>query len=147
MNNLVASACQHRKAARMVLYEDNRFMVTTADIRTPTTYYPIGETVGRIRRDVLFAALAYAVFAGAALAIYFDLWLEHEKLLMGLSIAIAVLVGSQVSILQLDARGFPPRMFFARSKTVHAVFDAITQARAKTANVGYFDASEDIGTN
>ncbi|MDJ0921876.1 MAG: hypothetical protein QNI84_12175 [Henriciella sp.] len=113
------------------LYRDNRFQVTTADIRTPSMYYPIGDTVGRRRRDILFGALGYSAVMASALLLYLDLWRFHEWLLMAGSIAAALYVGFNFSILQLDARGFPPRLFVARAQTVKAIFEAITQARAQ----------------
>ena len=128
-----------------VLFDNRRFTITMADIRTPTTFYPIGDTVGRVRRDILFGGLAYSAVTGAALLIYHDLWRAHEALLMVLSITLALVIGCQVSVLQLDARGFPPRMFVARSKTVRAVFDAITLARAKTAGTGSGFEPDDDG--
>ncbi len=124
------------RESETVLYSDNRITVTTADIRTPTTYYPVSDTVGRRRRDILYAALAYAAVVGAALVIYFDLWFPVERLAMIGSILLALFVGTQISTLQLDARGFPARLYFARTKTVKRVFDAITLARAKTAQMG-----------
>ena len=124
------------KGNQTVLYQDRRFMVTTADIRTPTTYYPINETVGRVRRDILFGALAFAGLVLAAMLIYFDLWYPRELIVMGAAIFLALAIGTQISFLQLDARGFPPRIFIARAKTVRAIFNAITLARAKTAQAG-----------
>lgn len=117
--------------SRTTLYKDERFEVTLADIRTPSVYYPIAETVGRVRNDILFAALGYSGLVAAALLIYFDLWRWYELLLMAGSIALAVIVGRSFSLLQLDARGFPPRLFFARTATVNAIFKAIVQARAR----------------
>ncbi|MEM1344394.1 MAG: hypothetical protein AAGI34_07405 [Pseudomonadota bacterium] len=111
------------------LYADRRFTVTLADIRTPTAYYPVADTVGRIRRDPLIAGLAYAVLMGIALWVYADLWHAQEVWLMAGSIVLALLAGSQLAILQLDARGFPARLFLARTATVRAVFAAIGEAR------------------
>lgn len=116
-----------------VLYQDRRITVTAADIRTASAYYPVQDTVGRLRRDPLWAALAYSLICGFALALYFDLWFWHERLAMGVSILLALIVGSKVSILQLDARGFPPRLIIDRAKTVRAVFEAISAARAAAA--------------
>ncbi|MEM1346636.1 MAG: hypothetical protein AAGI34_18915, partial [Pseudomonadota bacterium] len=104
------------------LYADRRFIVTLADIRTPTAYYPVADTVGRIRRDPLIAGLVYAALMGAALWVYADLWQAQEVWLMAGSIVLALLAGSQLAILQLDARGFPARLFLARTATVRAVF-------------------------
>lgn len=113
-----------------VLYQDPRITVTAADIRTANAYYPVQDTVGRLRRDPLWAALAYTAFCGFALTLYFDLWFWPERLAMAGSILLALIIGTQVSVLQLDARGFPPRLIIARAKTVRAVFEAITLARA-----------------
>lgn len=125
------SASSPRRAG--VLYQDRRITVTAADIRTANAYYPVQDTVGRLRRDPLWAALAYAALCGFALTLYFDLWFWPERLAMGGSILLALLIGTQIGILQLDARGFPPRMIIARAKTVRAVFEAITLARAASA--------------
>ena len=51
-------------------------------------------------------------------------------------IAAALVIGFSFSLLQVDARGFPPRLFLARAKTVRAVFEAITAARAASYGVG-----------
>jgi hypothetical protein len=117
-----------------VLYEDKRFKVTLTDLRTPTIFYPIYETVGRVRRDILFAALAWSALILAALLIYFDLWQMHERFIMVCSIGLVLMAGTQISFLELNARGFPSRIFVARSRTVKAIFNAITDARAQSAH-------------
>lgn len=130
------------------IYEDRRFRVTSADIKTPSAYYPVADTVGRIRRDILFWAIAYAGLTGTALWLYGDLWHAHEMLIMGGSIGLALLIGTQVSILQLDARGFPARFFVARTTTVRAIFEAITRARAMQRDRGAIgDVWPPEGTN
>ena len=127
-----------------VIHKDRRFMVTLADIRTPTQYYPINETVGRIRRDILFAGLTFAALTGAALWLYFDLWFDNERLIMAGIIVTSLLIGSQVSMLQLDARGFPPRMFIGRSGNIRKIFDAISLARARSGGgSGGYEPDED----
>lgn len=128
------------------LYQDSRFLVTPADIRTPSAFYPIADTVGRIRRDILFWALGYAALMGFGLILYSDLLYVHEIAVLGGSIALALLMGTSLSIIQLDARGFPARMFVARKSTVRAVFDAITRARAMAVSGGSGGIEpEDIG--
>lgn len=119
-----------------VLFKNRRFCVTTADIRTMTAYYPINETVGRIRRDILFAGLGFAGFVGWGLWLYRDLWTQAEMIVMGAVIATAMVIGTQLSTLELDARGFPRRVFLAHSNTVRKVFDAIVEARAIAARGG-----------
>lgn len=138
-------AVYHRKSKSepSVLYQDRRFKITTADVRTRSAYYPINDTVGRVRRDILFAALAWSALVLAALLIYFDLWHWYEKLIMMGSIALALFIGTQISFLQLDARGFPPRIFIARAKTVWAIFNAITDARAQSVHTsGSFEPDD-----
>lgn len=115
-----------------VLYKDKRFTITLSDIKTPTLYYPIEDTVGRVRRDIQFAAIGYSALVLFALLLYIDLWRIGEILAMSASVALALGVGFSVSILQLDARGFPARMFIARTKTVRAIFEAISAARARS---------------
>lgn len=105
-------------------------IVTSADIRTPSAYYPVADTVGRLRRDILYWALAYAALTGGGLWLYADLWYAHEALVLGGSIALALLAGVRLSILQLDARGFPARLFLGRTRTLKRLFGAITEARA-----------------
>lgn len=119
-----------RHSAATVFYEDQRFTVTAADIRTRLAYYPVADTVGRIRRDPLWWALAHAGLTGLALVLYRDLWRPEETTFLGASIVGALLVGSRLAVLQLDARGFPSRLFVARARTVREVFNAITEARA-----------------
>lgn len=131
-----------RKQAR-VLYRDDRFVVTNADIRTPSAYYPIGDTVGHIRRDILFCSLGYTCLTGAALIIYADLWYPHELAAMLGSIVLAILIGRAFAILQLDARGFPCRLFVARRKTVQQIFEAITGARATACRSAMISDFED----
>ncbi|MEO1015186.1 MAG: hypothetical protein AAFX08_08360 [Pseudomonadota bacterium] len=123
-------------------------MVTLADIRTPTQYYPINETVGRIRRDILFAGLSFAALTGAALWLYFDLWFDNERLIMAGIIVVSLIIGSQVSMLQLDARGFPARVFIGRAGNIRKIFDAISLARARStqgAGGGFEPDCEDYG--
>ena len=115
------------------LYENGQFIVTPSYLRTAKVFYPIRETSGRIRKDFLFAGLAFAAVIGLALWTYYDLWYWHERVAMGVSIAMALIAGTQVSTLQIDARGFPSRMFMARAKTIRAVFHAITEAKSMTA--------------
>ena len=121
------------KNAQTPLYEKGQFIVTPSYLRTAKVFYPIRETSGRIRKDFLFAGLAFAAVIGLALWTYYDLWYWHERVAMSVSIAIALIAGTQVSTLQIDARGFPSRMFIARAKTIRAVFHAITEAKSMTA--------------
>ena len=120
----------HPNAADQELYSDGRFTVTTADIQTPHIYYPVEATTGRIRRDILWCALGYSTAVGLLLYAYADLWKASEIAVMAGSIALALFVGRTFSILQIDARGFPARLFIARTKTIRALFKAIAKARA-----------------
>ncbi|MEL6380299.1 MAG: hypothetical protein AAGK25_11015 [Pseudomonadota bacterium] len=119
-----------------ILYKDRRFTITPADIRTRTAFYPVTDTVGRVRRDILFAALGFAAIISVGMWRYYDLWTHDEKIVMGVIIALTLLIGTQLSMLQLDARGFPSRIWIARSSTVNKIFDAITKARATNVSAG-----------
>lgn len=119
-----------------IIYGDHRFKVTSADIRTRTAFYPVSDTVGRIRRDILYMALFFAGLIGAAMWLYHDLWYTREKIFMGSAITALLFIGTQVSMFQLDARGFPSRIWIARSSTIKKIFDAISEARAITAQSG-----------
>ncbi len=134
------------KNPEIFLYKDKRFRVTTADVGTHTSYYPLTDSVGRVRYDILFAAIFYVALVGFALFIYFDLWYDHEILIMAGSMLVALLIGFNVSILQLDARGFPARFYVARARTVRKIFNAITDARAYATNTGGGFEPEDMET-
>ena len=81
-----------------VLFKDRRFTVTTADIKTPSLYYPIGDTVGRVRKDIQFAALGLCALLGSALALYWDLCFIHEKAAIGAVILLAVIIAASLSV-------------------------------------------------
>lgn len=132
----VANTDNRSRPEQNILHEDRRFLITTADVRTPTAYYPISDTVGRVRYDILYAAIFYATLVGFALFIYFDLWRWNEVAIMCASILAALLTGFNIAVLQLDARGFPSRLFVARAKTVRKIFKAITLARARASTPG-----------
>ncbi|MEL6506849.1 MAG: hypothetical protein AAFR29_04380 [Pseudomonadota bacterium] len=55
------------KAPNHILYKDRRFTITPADIRTGTAFYPISDIVGRVRRDILIMATAFAAIIGVAM--------------------------------------------------------------------------------
>ena len=116
-------------------YNDGRFKVTAADIQTPQIYYPVEATTGRIRRDIFWCALGYSSAVGLLLYAYADLWRLGEMAAMAGSIALALFIGQTFSILQIDARGFPARLFVARTKTIRALFQAIAKARAASGHV------------
>lgn len=111
-------------------YEDERFLITASDIRTPTTFYPVADTVGRLRHDPFYAGVFFAVVLAVGLVVYFDLWYAYEIVAMFLLGAAAVWIGRSVSILQLDARGFPSRVYLGKTATMAKIFEAITEARA-----------------
>lgn len=123
------------------LFEDGRFTVTGSDIRTPSAYYPVADTVGRIRGDLQYAAIGYALLIGSGLVLYFDLWRWIEILLMGGSIILALMIGAYWRILMLQARGFPVRLFIGRRESIEAVFEAITKARAQSQQQGGWGAA------
>lgn len=127
----------HTETPSHVLYDDGRFIVTTADIQTPSVYYPVEATTGRIRRDILWCALGYSTAVALLLFTYSDLWRLTEMAVMAGSIALALFVGRTISILQIDARGFPPRLFPARAKTIRALFHAIAKARSIQGRTNY----------
>ena len=116
-----------------ILFHKGRFCVTESDITTPTSYYPVAATVGKIRRDILYTALIYYVLSHAALFIYFGLWTYDEMIFLIFSPAIFASFGAKFSLLEINAKGFPSRLYFARSKTVRGVFDAIVKARSLAA--------------
>lgn len=118
------------KPTQAPLFRNRRFTVTVSDIRTPTTFYPVDETVGRLRNDLLFTGLGLSALIGVAFWRYDDLWLPVEKVGMAIVIGLALLIGTQFKLLQIDARGFPSRIFWGRTKTMRAVFHAITEAKA-----------------
>lgn len=128
-----------------VLFKDRRFTVTTADIKTPSLYYPISDTVGRVRKDIQFAALGLCALLGAALTLYWDLWFVHEKAAIGAVIVLAVIIAVSLSVMQIDARGFPSRLFIARRGTIRKLFEAIAMARAQSASSVGYGANEDQG--
>ena len=129
-----------------ILHEDKRFVISLSDIRTRTCFYPVLDTTGKIRRDLFFGALFFALIVGHGLWRYFDLWYEKERLMMGGVMGIALLIGTQVSMLELSARGYPSKIFIARSSTIKKIFDAITQARARAAQAGNgFEVEEEGG--
>lgn len=112
-------------------YRDGRFQVTSADVQTPSMIYPIGESViGRIRKDIQVGGLGVAALFAAALAVYWDLWFWHEVYAMAGVMILAILVSLSFSVLQIEARGYPPRLFIARRHVVKRIFSAIAEARA-----------------
>lgn len=124
------------KSDSIVTYDDGRIVITATDIRTPKIYYPIIETSGRVRRDGLWFALSYTVICGVALTIYHDLFHRQEIAVLAISMVIALISGSSLSALQLDARGFPPMMIFGSTRRVRKIFQAISHARSHTAIAG-----------
>ncbi|MCI4646049.1 MAG: hypothetical protein MRY64_14805 [Hyphomonadaceae bacterium] len=114
-----------------LFYRDKRFEVSSADVKTPTMIYPIGESViGRVRKDIQVGGLGLGALIGSALAIYWDLWFWSERIAMFALIVLAILIAASFSILQIEARGYPPRLFIARRKVIRRIFDAIAKARA-----------------
>ena len=118
------------KKAIRYYYKDNRFAVTASDIRTPTVFYPIGRTVGRIRRVLLLGALAFAALMALALVRDFDVWTPLDIAVMSALATATLWFGSTFSLLTLDATGLPSQSFFVSSKKVHAMFEGIIAARA-----------------
>ena len=119
-----------------IIYQKGRFTVTRSDVRTPTFFYPVQDTIGRRRKDIQFMAVALAALISGALWVYWDLWFLYEKVTGACLVATALIIAATFSVLQIDARGFPSRIFIARSKTIKGVFTAITQAKAlQTASI------------
>ncbi len=112
-------------------YEDQRFTVTSADIKTPSIIYPISDAVvARVRHDIQYSGLGFAALIGLALILYFDLWFWYERIMLVAVIGITLFASHSFAVLQIDARGYPSRLFFAPSKTIRRLFEAISQARA-----------------
>ena len=126
-------------------YGDGRFVVNSADIRTPSTYYPVGDTVGRLRRDPLYFGFGLAVVLLTALAVYADLWTVPEIIGLLAVSTMAIYAGLELRVLQLDARGFPTRVYLGRTLTMRRIFDAITQARAAATCRGSVVIESDSG--
>lgn len=122
---------RRRESKSEVLFDQGRFKVTYADMQTPSVYYPVDATTGRVRRDILWCALGYSAAVASLIFAYSDLWRLAEILVMCGSIVLAISIGLSFSILQIDARGFPSRMFVARTNTIRALFSAIAEARAR----------------
>ena len=137
-----------RKAIKYY-YKDDRFAVTASDIRTPTVFYPILRTVGRIRRVLILSALAFTAFMVVALVRDFDVWTPFDMAVMAALAGFALWFGSSFSLLTLDATGLPSQSFFVSSKKVHAMFEGIIAARGAarghTAGGGDVDDNADDG--
>lgn len=117
---------KHRSAA---VYEDSRYRVTAEIIATPSRFYPVQNTTARIRRDPLWAALAGSVVSFLGVAVYADLLLASEiAWVVGLA-AVALVVGHNVAILQVDAAGHAGAMIVARKAKVITLYRAIIEAR------------------
>ncbi len=133
-----------RKAIKYY-YRDSRFAVTASDIRTPTVFYPILRTVGRIRRVLLLGALAFTALMALALVRDFDVWTPLDMAVMAALASVMLWFGSSFSVLSLDATGLPSQSFFVSSKKVHAMFEGIIAARAdaRGGTVGSGGGNED----
>lgn len=116
------------------IFSNGRFTITASDIRTRSVYYPIAETTGKVRKDLLFFALVIAALLGGSLWLYHDLWTDSEKLVFGIVIVAALLLGTQISVLEVNAKGLTPRMFICSARTSRRVFEAIIEARSKRAD-------------
>ncbi|MEL6857409.1 MAG: hypothetical protein AAFO74_03420 [Pseudomonadota bacterium] len=119
-----------------IYFCDKRFTVTSADIKTATVIYPVSDATARIRRDIFYGAVAYSALAFTAALTYHDLLFMHEKLILGASIIAALIAGLSLSILQIDARFHPSRLWIGRRRSIKSVFDAMTKARADTHRIG-----------
>lgn len=115
----------------LTLFANDRFTVTESDVMTPSVYYPISETTGRVRKDPLFIGLSMAGFHGLALWRYFDLWRDIEIIIFAILIGLALLIGTQLAVLEVSAKGLGSRMFITHSLTARRVFKAIVEARKR----------------
>ncbi len=113
-----------------IFFRNRTFVVTAADVRTPTMIYPIVDSIGRVRKDILIGGMGVALLIGIALAVYWDILYLHERTVLFSIIAAAVVIATNFSVLQVEARGYPARLYIARRSTIRKVFDAITEARA-----------------
>ncbi len=130
-----------------IYFKNWQFKVTASDVTTKNSFFPIEATTGRIRKDFLFGGLALAAFMGAALYIYFDLWTLNEKLMMAALIGTGLIILPMISVLQIDAKGFPSRFYIAPSRSIRKVFAAITIAkaasRAQHSSAGIIENNDD----
>jgi hypothetical protein len=81
-----------------LLYDDGVYTVTPAIVSTPRRFYPLAHTTASIRRDPLWAAIAFAAFGAACLGVYGDLLHFHEQATLVIFCACALAAGSSVSV-------------------------------------------------
>ncbi|MEM8773148.1 MAG: hypothetical protein AAGD92_16000 [Pseudomonadota bacterium] len=113
-----------------VFYRDRRFRVTAADIATPNSYFPLAATTGKIRRDILYASVVFSGLIGVSLWAYADLWRFHEMIILAGIMILSMAAGLNLSLFEINARGFSSRVYVARTSTIRQVLAAIMRARA-----------------
>lgn len=111
------------------LYDDGTYSVSTAIVATPRRFYPIANTTASIRRDPLWIGLAVTVLAAACLAVYGDLLHPNERIALGGVCLLALLAGSQFSVLRIAALGHHRAMIIGRRRRIARLYRAIRDAR------------------
>lgn len=115
--------------ASTMIYDDGTYQVSQAMICTPTRLYPVPFTTARIRRDPLWLGGATIMMTSGAVSIYRDLLFPQEiVILIGVGVG-ALIAGSCIAILRIDAIGHPKAMIVARTGKIRALFAAIRVAR------------------
>lgn len=111
------------------IYDDGRYVVSSAVVATPTRFYPLANTTASLRRDPLWAAAGMAAFAAAAVAVYGDLLYPVEiTALLGVS-GLLLALAAQVVILRIDAPGHRRVMIVGFRKRMQRLYRAIRDAR------------------
>jgi hypothetical protein len=120
------------------IYDDGTYLVTDAIIATPRKFYPITNTTAHIRRDPLWTGLGVCVLGVLSIAVYGDLLLASEKIILIVLCAIAALMGSQMSILRIDAVGHRPAMIVGRHRRLVLLYRALRNTHSiETENVSH----------
>jgi hypothetical protein len=126
-----------------VLYDDRAYVVTQTTISTPTRYYPIANATARIRRDLLWVAVAATAFYGLAAATYADL-LTSAELTAGAGVC-AALFGSGLMIqgLSIDAIGHKRILIIGSTRRVRRLFHAVQEAANPARTVAVSEPADD----
>lgn len=111
------------------VYDDGRYMVSSAVVATPSRFYPVSNTTASLRRDPLWAASVFAALACITVAVYGDLLYPVEvAVLLGFSLG-AVALTREVLIVRIDAPGHPRIMIVGTRRRMSRLFEAVRDAR------------------
>lgn len=113
-----------------ILYDDGIYSVTSAIVSTPHRFYPLAHTTAGLRRDPLWAALAFTALGAASAVIYGDLLHFHEQLALALFCGGGLVAGRSVTILRISAIGHSGAMIVGRSSRIRALYRVIRDARS-----------------